>query len=172
MNANLSHSVATLVAAAIAAHKAEKKEFAEIRQVERAEKSKIRSLQTKVIRMRRVTDAFATNHSPSKLKAQMKKKVEEAKRSFKERRQSMANTTTTFSKVMLLLKNKRALEGAGVTGLVKNAGGAVGNGMAVLREVEEGGGDEEKSEDEEDDDEVGEEIRKSIIQRAMAGTPK
>ncbi|GMI18809.1 hypothetical protein TrLO_g11886 [Triparma laevis f. longispina] len=158
--------------AAIAARKAEKKEFAEIRHVERAEMSKIRSLQTKVIRMRRVTDAFATNHSPSKLKAQMKKKVEEAKKSFKERRQSMANTTTTFSKVMLLLKNKRALEGAGVTGLVKNAGGAVGNGMTVLREVEEGGGSEEKSEDEEDDDEVGEEIRKSIIQRAMAGTPK
>ena len=66
--------------AIIAKHKAEKKELHEIRQVERAEKSKIRAIQTKVMRMRRVTDAFTTNHSPSKLKEQMKKKVEEAKR--------------------------------------------------------------------------------------------
>ncbi|GMH93219.1 hypothetical protein TrST_g7312 [Triparma strigata] len=140
--------------AIIAKRKAEKKELHEIRQVERAEKSKIRAIQTKVMRMRRVTDAFTTNHSPSKLKEQMKKKVEEAKRSFKERRQSMANSTTTFSKVMLLLKNKRALEGA-------HAGG----GLSALREGEE---DEEESEDEEDD-EVGENIRKSIIDRATSG---
>ena len=66
----------------------------------------------------------------------------------------MANSTTTFSKVMLLLKNKRALEGA-------HAGG----GLSALREGEE---DEEESEDEEDD-EVGENIRKSIIDRAASG---
>ena len=74
----------------------------------------------------------------------------------------MANTTSTFSKVMLLLKNKRALEGAGALGK-----------LGALNEGDEEGEEEESDDEESEEDEhVGKDLRKSILKRAMLGVPK
>ena len=145
-----------------------KQELHEIRKAEKAEKSKILEIQNKVLVMRRVTNAFAADHSPSKLRQRAMAKAREAKKSLKKRRQTMAVQGSTFSKVMLMLKNKRALEGAGVIH------GRIPEGEEEDEdedEDEEAGVDVtiEEGEEGEEDDEVGEAIRNSIILRAAMG---
>ena len=90
-----------------------KQELHEIRKAEKAEKSKILEIQTKVMTMRRVTNAFAADHSPSKLRQRAMAKAREAKKSLKKRRQTMALQGSTFSKVMLMLKVRDGEERSG-----------------------------------------------------------